>query len=134
MPGFSGLSNQRRDLRNRLAPGFESLLVLGFTAIVERLLRGVSVLACFDMSVWTGSSDVSMFTVGSAARDDECLPRPKVGTRLQSGRSIPSGLNRLHIAMGETPNSHWCRPASSAIHNTTPSTIAPVVAPQLGAG
>ena len=64
MPGFSGLSNQRRDLRNRLAPGFESPLVLGFTAIVERLLRGVSVLACFDMSVWTGSSDVSMSTVG----------------------------------------------------------------------
>src|SRR5271166_441593 len=48
MPGFSGLSNQRRDRRGRLESAFDSplVLVLGFSAIVERLLGPRSALAC----------------------------------------------------------------------------------------
>src|SRR5208337_978930 len=48
MPGFSGLSNQRRDRRGRLESAFDSplVLVLGLSAIVERLLGPRSALAC----------------------------------------------------------------------------------------
>jgi hypothetical protein len=90
------------------------------------------------MSVWTDGRNVSMSTVGrppgSATCGDEWLPQPKIGTPLIRRQPISSELDPPYIAIGETPNSQWCSPASSAIHRTTPSATAPIVAPQFGTG
>ncbi len=79
---------------------------------------------------------VGVVIPGRRLRDDKCLDAAEaIETRLGIElRSIRSDPNRLHEAIGETPNSQRCRPASSAIHKMTPSAIAPIVAPQFGAG